>query len=82
METETSQVRLSPVQGDFATGVRTKPDTLRVRGSFATGMTGRGNPAPAHHGDFGAGLRSRRHHVLRYGDFARGLREGQSAAGA
>jgi hypothetical protein len=82
METQTSQVRLLPVQGDFASGLRTKPETLRARGSFATGMSGQDKPAAAHHGDFGAGLRSRRHHFVLPGDFACGLRAAQSGAGA
>jgi hypothetical protein len=82
MEAQTSQVRVLPVLGDFATGLRTKPETLRVRGSFATGMSGHGKPATAHHGDFGAGLRSRVHYFVLPGDFARGVRASQSAASA
>jgi hypothetical protein len=82
MEAQTPQVLVLPVQGDFATGLRTKPEILRVRGSFATGMSGHGKPAPAHHGDFGAGLRSRLLYFVLPGDFARGLRASQSAASA
>ena len=82
MEAQTPQVRELHAQGDFATGLRTKPDTLRARGSFATGMSGYSRPLPAHHGDFGAGLRSHLHHFVLPGDFASGLRASESAAGA
>ena len=82
MEAQMTQVRQLPVQGDFAKGLRTKPETLAARGTFATGMSGDSRPSPAHHGDFGAGLRSRLHHVVMPGDFARGLRASESAAGA
>jgi hypothetical protein len=82
MEAHTAQIRELHVQGDFATGLRTKPEKLRARGSFATGMSGHSRPLPAHHGDFGAGLRSRLHHFVLPGDFASGLRASKSAAGA
>ena len=80
-----SSVRLSlPVSGDFAAGVRTKPETLAARGDFATGMRGLPRAPARHHGDFGAGLRSRLHapHVVAPGDFAIGLRTSESPASA
>ncbi|HUA48722.1 MAG TPA: hypothetical protein VMA77_26050 [Solirubrobacteraceae bacterium] len=82
MEAHTPQDRLLPVQGDFATGLRTKPEKLLARGTFATGMSARNRPSLAHHGDFAAGLRSRLHDFVLPGDFARGLRTAQAAARA
>ena len=82
METNSSSVVPMLVQGDFATGVRTKPETLAARGDFATGMRGVARPAARHHGDFASGLRSRLHRGTAPGDFAIGLRTGGSTAGA
>lgn len=82
MEANTSTVMTVPLQGDYATGVRTKPEAPSVRGNFATSMSG-SSSLVRHHGDFAAGLRShlhvRHHHP---GDFARGLRVGESPAAA
>jgi hypothetical protein len=82
MEANSSLVVSTPVQGDFAAGVRTKPGTRTARGDFATGMRSIGTAAARHHGDFASGLRSRLHRVTRPGDFAIGLRTGKSPAGA
>jgi hypothetical protein len=82
MEANTSTVMMLPLQGDYAAGVRTKPEALRVRGNFATSMSG-SSPLARHHGDFAAGLRSHLHlHLHHPGDFARGLRAGESTAPA
>jgi hypothetical protein len=84
MEANTSTVMMLPLQGDYATGVRAKPEALRVRGNFAT-STSRSAPMVRHHGDFAAGLRSHLHlhlHLHHPGDFARGLRVGESPAAA
>lgn len=72
------------VPGDFGAGMRTKPESLAVRGDFASGMRGMPVLHARHHGDFGAGLRSRlhAHHVTAHGDFAVGLRAAESPAGA
>jgi len=82
MEANSSRLTHLPVPGDFAAGVRTKPETLAARGDFATGMRGMPRPPARHHGDFGAGLRSRLHghHVTSPGDFAIGLRTTESSA--
>lgn len=82
MEAYTPQVLMLPVPGDFAAGMRTKPETLEKRGSFATGMSGHSRPLPAHRGDFAAGLRSHLHDFVLPGDFARGLRASTSPASA
>jgi len=84
MEANSSMVKPLPVLGDFAAGVRTKPETLAVRGDFATGMRGMASLPARHHGDFAAGLRSRLHghHVTAPGDFARGLRAVEAPASA
>lgn len=81
METNSTALVPLPVHGDFAAGVRTRPEGLAARGDFATGMRGVARPAARHHGDFAAGLRSRLHHVTAPGDFAIGLRTGESHAG-
>ena len=84
MEANSSVVMSVPVPGDFAAGVRTKPETLAVRGDFATGMHGMPKAPAWHHGDFAAGLRSHLHlhRVSAHGDFAIGLRTAQSPASA
>ena len=84
MEANSSLPMSLPVPGDFAAGVRAKPETLAVRGDFATGMRGMPRSPARHHGDFAAGVRSRlhAHHVTSHGDFAIGLRAAQSPAGA
>jgi len=82
MEANSSLVVFTPVQGDFAMGVRTTPVTQAARGDFATGMRGAARPVARHHGDFASGLRSQLHRVTGPGDFAIGLRTGKSPAGA
>jgi len=84
MEANSLVVVSAPVPGDFATGVRTKPETLAVRGDFASGMHGMPKAPARHHGDFAAGLRSHVHlnRVTAHGDFAIGLRTAQSPATA
>ncbi len=79
MEANSSSVLMLPLQGDFASGLRTKSDAVRIRGNFATGVTNRPEALiPRHHGDFAAGIRARlQHHhhpALPFGDFAIGLR--------
>jgi hypothetical protein len=72
MAANTSTVRMSPLQGDYAAGVRTKPQARGVRGTFATGMSASTPMARArYHGDFAAGIRSHLHqHNVVLGDFA------------
>ena len=84
MEANSSVIMSLPVPGDFAAGARTKPQTLAVRGDFATGMHGGATPGARHHGDFAAGLRSHLHlhRVTGHGDFAIGLRTAESPASA
>jgi hypothetical protein len=81
METYSSKMVDLPCPGDFAAGVRTKNDTLTVRGDFATGMTGLSRPLSPHHGDFAHGLRVSMQHPMA-GDFAAGLRVAGSPAPA
>ncbi len=67
MESNTSTV----MQGDYAAGIRTKPQTRGVRGTFATGTSSSTTPRVRHHGDFAAGIRSHLHlHHGAPGDFA------------
>jgi hypothetical protein len=85
MEANTSMVKMLPVQGDYAAGLRTQPETLGGRGSFATGMSGStASLVRHHHGDFAAGIRSHllHLHLHRRGDFAVGMRVGESPAAA
>lgn len=71
MESNTSTVMMLPLQGDYAAGVRTKPEARGARGTFATGMNGSTTPLVRHHGDFAAGVRSHLHlHHGVPGDFA------------
>jgi hypothetical protein len=71
------------MQGDYAAGVRTKPETRGVRGTFATGMSGSTMPRVRHHGDFAAGIRShlRLHHGVP-GDFASRVSVAEAPASA
>ena len=80
MEANTSTVKMLPRYGDYAAGLRTKPETLTVRGSFATGTSGSNTSLVRHHGDFAAGIRSHLPypHLHHRGDFAVGARVGES----
>ena len=82
MEVNTSTVKMLPWQGDFAAGLRAKPEALRVRGSFATGMSASTAPLVRHSGDFAAGIRSHLPHRRHSGDFAAGVRVAESSASA
>jgi hypothetical protein len=82
MEVNTSTVKLLPWQGDFAAGLRAEPETLGVRGSFATGMSASTASPVRHSGDFAAGIRSHLPHLHHSGDFAAGARVGESPASA
>jgi hypothetical protein len=80
MDEHASTVMLLPSQGDYAAGARTSPEARVVRGTFATGQNAAGAPRLRHHGDFAAGLRLHLH-MHRHaapGDFASGLRVGES----
>jgi hypothetical protein len=70
-----------PIQGDYAAGVRTKPRTRGVGGTFATGMSGASGPRVRHHGNFAAGIRSHLDRAVP-GDFASRARVSESPATA
>ena len=83
MQTNTSTVVTLPLHGDYAAGVRTKPEARGARGTFATGMSGSTARLVRHPGDFAAGIRSRLHlHNAVPGDFASRARVSESPATA
>ncbi len=82
MEANMSTVKMLPLEGDYATGVRAQSEFRAVRGNFASGMSGSTASLVRHHGDFAAGIRSHLPDLHHPGDFAGGVRVSDSPAAA